>query len=153
MAAGVYVNDNGSARRITAIYVNDNGTARRIQQIWVNDNGTARQIYANTLTATASSNASGTCNNGQANSNPCTATTNDVTITPIGGSGSYTYSWARVSGDTYTISAATSATTHFSLSASTPTDHSAVYRCTVNDGAGQTTTVDVNVSTSHQNLQ
>lgn len=153
MAAGTYFNDAGTARRPTGIYVNDAAVARRIQQIWMNDNGVARQVFANTLTATANSNASGQCNNGQANSSPCTATTNLVFIAPIGGSGSYTYAWARVSGDVYTITAPTSASTAFQLAASTPTDHAAVYRCTIDDGAGQTTTVDVNVATSHQNLQ
>lgn len=153
MAAGHYTNDNGTARRSTGIWVNDAAIARHIQQIWVNDNGTARQVYANTLTASASSNASGNCNNGQVSSTPCTVTTNSVTITAIGGSGSYTYSWARLSGDVYTILSPTSATTQFRLSASTPSDHAGVYRCTINDGAGQTTTVDINVSSSHQNLQ
>jgi len=45
MAAELWVNDNGTARKLQEIWVNDNGTARQIQEIWVNDNGTARLIY------------------------------------------------------------------------------------------------------------
>jgi len=45
MSAELWVNDNGTARKIQEIWVNDNGTARQIQEIWVNDNGTARKVY------------------------------------------------------------------------------------------------------------
>lgn len=45
MAAEIYVNDNGTARRLRQLWVNDNGIARRLRQLWVNDNGTARLIF------------------------------------------------------------------------------------------------------------
>jgi hypothetical protein len=51
MAAEVWVNDGGVARRIVEIWVNDSGTARRIQEIWVNDSGTARKIFAGDVIA------------------------------------------------------------------------------------------------------
>lgn len=49
MAAGVYVNDSGTARRINEIWVNNNGTARQITEIWVNDNGVARMIFSGSV--------------------------------------------------------------------------------------------------------
>lgn len=45
MAAELWVNDAGTARKLQQIWVNDAGTARQIQEIWMNDNGTARLIY------------------------------------------------------------------------------------------------------------
>jgi hypothetical protein len=45
MAAELWVNDNGTARKFQQIWVNDNNVARQIQEIWMNDNGTARMIY------------------------------------------------------------------------------------------------------------
>lgn len=49
MAADLYVNDSGTARRINEVWVNDAGTARRIVEIWVNDNGVARQIFSGAI--------------------------------------------------------------------------------------------------------
>lgn len=46
MAAETWINDSGTARRITEVWINDSGTARRITEIWVNDSGTARLIFA-----------------------------------------------------------------------------------------------------------
>lgn len=45
MAAERWVNDSGTARRITQRWVNDNGVARQIMERWVNDNGVARCVY------------------------------------------------------------------------------------------------------------
>lgn len=72
-------------------------------------------------------------------------TTDTVTISSTGGTGAGpTYSWAKVSGDTFTITASTSAATAFSASVNRNTQKSAVYRCTVTRGAA-TYDVDVNV--------
>jgi hypothetical protein len=45
MTAELWVDDNGTGRKIQQLWVNDNGTARQIQEIWMNDNGTARMVY------------------------------------------------------------------------------------------------------------
>lgn len=77
-------------------------------------------------------------------------TTNEVTVTPSGGTGPYTYSWAYVSGDaTLTTDAPTSATTTWTGTINRlGQDKSAVYRCTVTDSAFATTSVTVSVSIS-----
>ena len=62
---------------------------------------------------------------------PCTAVSSSVTCGAYGGSGSYTYSWAKVSGTTFTLSSTTAATITFSHSVSALS--TAVYRCTVTD--------------------
>lgn len=72
---------------------------------------------------------------------------NNVTVTASGGDGSYSYSWTKVSGQTLTVSNPTGPTTTFSHS-NVPAGqtYEAVYRCTITDGGGRTTTVDVNVT-------
>jgi hypothetical protein len=75
-----------------------------------------------------------------------TVTTNAVTVTPTGGTAPYTYAWAYVSGDTFTIDASTAATTTFTRTVGSSTMYSAVYRCTVTDAAAATATIDVTVT-------
>jgi len=60
-------------------------------------------------------------------------TTNSITVTATGG-GSKTYSWSKVSGDTFTLSAPTGATTNFTASVPSGDSKSAVYKITVTDG-------------------
>lgn len=73
-------------------------------------------------------------------------TSSSVTASAAGGSGSYTFSWARISGSTL-VSAnnSTSATTAFSGVIPLNTTQTAVFRCTVTDSLGETGTFDVTV--------
>lgn len=69
---------------------------------------------------------------------PATLTTAAVTATATGGSGTKTYAWTRVSGDTgITATSSSSATTAFSgtVNKTTPI-RDAVFRCTVTDASG-----------------
>jgi hypothetical protein len=76
-----------------------------------------------------------------------TVTTATVTVTPYGGTAPYGYSWSKVSGDTMTLSAATSASTTFSgTSMAAGSTLTAVYRCEVQDNVAATTTVDISVT-------
>lgn len=71
--------------------------------------------------------------------------TNAVTVTPIGGVPPYFHSWSYVSGDTFTVTDPTSATTQFQSF----TQADGVYRDTVTDstpGTPLTTSVNVGVS-------
>lgn len=79
-------------------------------------------------------------------SSPGIATTDTTTATATGGSGSKTYSWTRVSGDTGLVpTASTSATTAFqgSVGGSYPTSRSAVFKCTVTDSSGSASSNNV----------
>lgn len=74
-------------------------------------------------------------------------TTDPATVTAVGGSGSLSYSWARISGDaSINADSASSASTTFSR-ASMPavTSYAATFRCTVTRGA-HSVTVDVVVT-------
>ena len=75
-----------------------------------------------------------------------TIVSNPITCTASGGTGSYTYSWVRLTGG-ITADSPTSATTTFratGLSAGSGTDSD--FKCTVSDGA---TSVDSNVIAVH----
>lgn len=65
--------------------------------------------------------------------------TGETTVTPAGGLGPFTYSWANISG-TGTVTRPGLATTDFYRSPGTGT---AVFRCTVTDALGATATTDV----------
>lgn len=68
--------------------------------------------------------------------------TDAATVTPSGGIGPYTYSWARTSGAGSIISS-TSATTTFSDVLAPDSTSSGVFRCTVTDSHSSTATADV----------
>ena len=78
---------------------------------------------------------------------PGTATSSSVTATAYNGSGTgWSYAWTRVSGDTYTVSSPSSATTAFSKYYGSVGSGSAVYRCTATDSVGNTGYNDVTVN-------
>jgi hypothetical protein len=84
-------------------------------------------------------------------------TTDPVTATVSNGVGPFTYSWGYISGDTFTVNAASSATTDFTKSAAAPgvdgtfNRFQGVYRCTVTDtgNSNYQASVDVTVTTDH----
>jgi hypothetical protein len=65
------------------------------------------------------------------------------TATGAGGSGGYTYAWTKVSGDTLTVSAPSSASTNFT--GGSGGDYS-IYRCTVTDSLSATAYQDFTIS-------
>lgn len=72
-------------------------------------------------------------------------TTGSVTVTASGGVSPYTYAWSKVTGATFTVNSASSASTTFSTSANNVNGEEAVYRCTVTDGTGDKVRIDVGV--------
>lgn len=69
-------------------------------------------------------------------------------VTASGGTPTYTYAWAKVSGSTLTVNSPTAASTTFTGTPGVNSTLNAIYRCTVTDSAGSpaTATADVSVS-------
>lgn len=97
------------------------------------------------LSATISSSSVDGASNDGADECP-THTSDSVTVTVTGGTGPYTYSWARLSGSAAIYAdSSTSASTTFSASICFGT-RSGVWRCTVTDSLSATATVDVSIT-------
>ena len=70
----------------------------------------------------------------------------NASATASGGTGAgFTYSWAYLSGTSFTITAPSSATTGFTKSVANGTDYIGNYRCTVTDNGSHVGTADVSV--------
>lgn len=79
-----------------------------------------------------------------------TVTSNPVTATPSGGTGPYTYSWAKVSGDSaVSANSPTAATTDFSAIVPRDGERSAIWRVTVTDSLSATASADVSVTLTY----
>lgn len=76
-----------------------------------------------------------------------TQTTSSATVTASGGTAPYTYAWTKTSGDTLTLSGASSNTTTFAGDPSLDSDGTltAEYKCTVTDSAGSPLTANVSI--------
>lgn len=80
-----------------------------------------------------------------------TVISNSTTVTASGGTGPYTYSWARISGSSaVNISSSTSAVVSFNANVNKNGERNAVWRCTITDSLSATTTVDASVSLSYE---
>jgi hypothetical protein len=69
----------------------------------------------------------------------CIATTSSASIGTItGGTASYTYSWAKISGFDFTVNSPTSSSTTFTADINTSqNERTAVYKCTATDSLGR----------------
>jgi hypothetical protein len=132
-AADTYIEDSGTVRRIARITVEDAGTVRTIQRVYVEDSGVQRLVYIyysadispTSINTTSNPSSSATCN-------------------AIGGTGPFTYAWARISGDTrITANSTSSSATTFSRTGFALFEvASATFRCTITDTATGDTVQD-----------
>jgi hypothetical protein len=150
MAAGLQINDAGTWRPITAVSVNDVGTWRTILNIYVNDNGTWRLVFT-ALSATAA----GTDPLLKA-ANANSIVSNNITATPSGGSGSYTYLWSIVTHDdpdsTPSINSASSVTCQVETADNPALQRTinVTVRCTVTDAVSGATAQTNTVTITHE---
>lgn len=75
-----------------------------------------------------------------------TVVSNSTTVTATGGTGPYTYSWARITGaSAVNVSNPANPTVSFNANVNKNGARSATYRCVVTDAVSATTFVDVSV--------
>lgn len=127
------------------------GSATAVMRCTVTDNVAA--TFTVDVNVTLSRSASGALTVSASSTNvtktglTSSLTTASVTVTPSGGTGPYTYSWVKQSGDTITADSTTAATTTFSATGlASPESRTAVFRCTATDSASLTASVDVTVT-------
>lgn len=146
---GLSINDAGTWRNIRFVHVNDAGTWRSIRNVYVNDAGTWRLVFSS-LAASAAGTAplSKTLN-------ATSITSNNIVATAVGGSGTYTYSWALVShndpNSTPTINNSTSATCTVTTNQSPASQLSisVTVECTVTDSVSGQSVVTNTVTIDH----
>lgn len=77
-------------------------------------------------------------------------TTNSVTAIPEGGTGPFTYAWAAVGTNGWTIGSPTSATTSFTSPATSPgVTKEAMFKCTISGPSGSAVTEHVTASVTN----
>lgn len=141
--------------RSTSVFIAKNSTTTRyywVRNVGSNGNASSTDPATNGLPAAAQSGSGAlsiwaipgsVSKTGTAG----TITTDAITAAASGGTPGYTYAWTKVSGDSITaVSASTAATTFRGTSVTTGETRTAIFRCTVTDGAAATATVDVSVT-------
>lgn len=135
--SGISYGDGATKRSIASLLYQDGATKRTIQNAWIGDGGVNRQVYSAYTAVGASVSPTSISKFGfGTNTSGPSGSTDAVTATGSGGSGGYTYSWTRISGDTGTnISATNTAAVTFSrASCSDGVNYVSTWRCTISDG-------------------
>ena len=133
----------GAWKDISGASVRVGGSWRRLQAIKVYADSAWRTVatFASPLDLTLSAS---TANKTGTNS---TVTTGNITATPSGGQGPFTYAWAKQSGGSISATNATSAQSGFRATGmAIDEQRTAVFRCTCTDAFGSSDTADVSVT-------
>lgn len=138
MATGVTVGNSGN-RSVPTIHIGNGGT-KRVLQAYVGTPGGNETVFfgleADVTPATATAPVDG-------------VQTNSVLASSPGGKAPLNYSWSQVSGAAMTISSASAASVFWTVP--TPRNASSTWRCTITDGHGSQSSVDVSVNFSTNN--
>lgn len=113
---------------------------RRSGTTWVNVQTIKRRLSGAWVTVWTSFTAS--ANNVNGGTVPVGSTTQNIgtsTCSASGGSGTYTYAWSYVSGDTFTMSSTTSVNCTFSHTNKISGAYVGNYKCVVSDGTSSIT--------------
>lgn len=136
----------GTLRALARCRVRDaSGTLRTIQRIRGRDaSGTLRVLWSY-FTVVLSHTYVSTTGSGASASGVVTSEIVSSVVT--GGTGPYTYAWTHISGDTeISATAPTGSSTAFTATCYDGVTYQAMFRLTVTDANGETTTADVSVT-------
>lgn len=149
MAAKLRILDAGTWREITRLHVRQAGVWRTLKTLKVMNGGVWRTVgvFADPFSVTVSPLAlySSFTRTETGLSPPETLTSDLATAVPAGGLPPYSYSWAHLSGDTFTVSHPTNAGTYFSHLFTSYGTRAGTYRITVTDSVGSTATADLQI--------
>src|SRR5690606_22095433 len=136
--------DNGTLRTITGGWVKQAGILRRLKTMKVKDGDTLRLVgkFASPLSASLPEFTS----TGEVSPPSPQVVSAQATVIVTGGFPPFSYSWVRVSGNSFTIGSPSGATTTFSAPLIAPSALSGLYRVTVTDALGDTATAETTVS-------
>lgn len=134
------IRDAGTLRTITGLQIKQSGILRTIRELKVQDGGTLRTVATFATELDPSISATRTVQS-VGSGGALTIIQYETLASPGGGLGPYTYSWAILSGDDWSISTATSASPRITGSSNTSTE--GVARVTITDSLGQTGTADL----------
>lgn len=145
---GVAIRDGSNVLRTArGVAKRDDGNVlRTIKTIKKRDAGNVLRTVWQSMTAAASpSSVSGVVSSSVA----APVTTDSTKATPSGGAGPFTYAWAAVGGNTWTINNPAADTTSFTSPAISPgASESASFVCTITDATGATAATNIVTATA-----
>lgn len=143
----ITVGTSGGNKTVTAVTVGTTGGNKAVLNAYLGTSGGNKLIFSAFSVSASPNSVSGF------RSGPGVVTSGNTTATPNGGSGSYTYAWRRVSGDSaITAALSTSSTTSFQATLSAGQGRTAEFVCDVTDtGLGVTETTN-SVSVTLQDI-
>lgn len=131
------VRDGGAWRDITSGRVRIDGAWRPLTAVRAYHDGAWRDVASFAPAMTVSITPS-LITETLGSTSPILVTTNAATATPSGGTGPYSYVWARQGAGEGSANSPTSATTTFSRVVNPGENHIETFRCTVTDALGNT---------------
>lgn len=145
---GIWIKKSGAWKAVSAISIYKAGAWKLVSGVGIVKTGAWKNGYgaitpgAPPLTLSVNNSTVSGSRSGVGN-----VTTNAATVSVLTGTPAYTYAWAKLSGNTFTIDSPTAASTTFSSTLTTaPSSYSGVYRCTVTDSAANSSYIDVTVN-------
>lgn len=139
------IQDAGTLRTIKRLWIKQAGVLRRIRTLKVMDGDELRTVgvFSDPLAVAVPPGVTGV--EFAPPGTPVLVSTSAGAVV-IGGIGPFSYSWARVSGEVFTIGSPSSASTSFSKTLVGNVQQSGTYRVTVTDSVGDTASADTVVT-------
>ena len=138
----------GIWRTAADVWFNQTGTWRRAQQVWRNVAGTWQKVHQISVTATLAVTASPTSFSAYLHSQVAAGSfSQNFVATASGGTGPYTYAWARIASGTDLATLSGTSTATLNSASSWPQhairEYSETYQVTATDAAARSATFNV----------
>lgn len=131
------------------VHLRKGGVTREVVRAWIRKNGVTTQFYSSLDSGGTSPGISVNpemVSGARSSSSSVLVVSRSASVTVTGGVAPYGYDWTQASGDPMTATAPSSNESSFQANVPPGTTLAGVWTCTVTDHAGNTSTVNVNVS-------